>query len=254
LDLEGADSWTVAAECAALGDLTMLNDLKAGVKPAQAVALLYQCGASINQCNREQVKASWKAEKDTLPDWLYPASKSTLHGYCYGSGWMTTRDTLLKYSMADLPIDLKDAKPIALSKGEIEKLRGCCALRYPGVALWHAKEGRDMIAKGYLQMPTGHVRHFWGLKQEWKQGRAQANHETLREWLASKPQYNTTLALKKVLHRLWHDPTNRSDLNLAPVVPCSERSFGPVRKVVAEVTGGKTTAESVREARYRRKR
>lgn len=253
LDLEGADSWTVAAECAALGDTTMLEDLRVGVKPAQAVALAYIHGDKVNTWSRPDIKRVWKEDKDGLPEWLYPAAKSTTHGYCYGSGWMTTRDTILKYSMADLPLELGDAKPIALSKSEIEKLRECCALRYPGIALWHAKEGREMREKGYLQMPTGHVRRFWGLKCEWKQGREQANHETLREWLAHKPQYNTTYVLKLALHRLWHDGENRRD-GLGPVVPCSARSFEPVREVVGMVTGGKTTAQLVREARFRRKR
>lgn len=289
LDLEGADSWTVAAECAALGDATMLEDLRAGVKPAQAVALLYVHGETVNQWSRAEIKRVWQESKvrNRLEEWLYPAAKSTTHGYCYGSGWMTTRDTILKYSMADLPLELGDAKPIALSKAEIEKLRACCALRYPGIALWHAKEGRDMRERGYLQMPTGHVRRFWGLKCEWKQGREQANHETLREWLASKPQYNTTYVLKLALHRLWHDGENRRDSGrwitcpkcsgtghemndpvnictecdgekrvemLGSVVPCSERSFEPVREVVGMITENKTTAELVRVARFRRKR
>lgn len=287
LDLEGADSWTVAAECAALGDTTMLEDLRAKLKPAKMACLIYK--AAIDPCeqNRELIRATLKIVEPNFEDWLYPGAKEVTHAFCYGAGWMTTRDSVLKRSMSDLPLELKDTKPIVLSKGKIEKLRAALTARYPGIALWHAKEGRDMREKGYLAMPTGHVRRFWGLKCEWKQGREQANHETLREWLASKPQYNTTYALKLALHRLWHDGENRRDSGrwitcpkcsgtgremndpvnictecdgekrvemLGSVIPCSERSFEPVREVVAMVTGGKTTSQLVREARFRRKR
>jgi hypothetical protein len=37
-DLKGADGWTIGAYMAMLGDSTMLEDLKFGLKPAQIVA------------------------------------------------------------------------------------------------------------------------------------------------------------------------------------------------------------------------
>lgn len=46
-DLEGADSWTVAAQLVALGDDTMMNDLLGGVKPAQALTIASLFGAEL---------------------------------------------------------------------------------------------------------------------------------------------------------------------------------------------------------------
>jgi hypothetical protein len=111
--------------------------------------------------------------------------------------------------MADLPLELGETKPIVLSKTEVEKLRAAAAARYPGIKLWHAAEGRAMLERGYLDMSTGHRRMFFGRKAEWKHGHKQPNHDTLKEWLASKPQYYTTLATKRALLKLWEDPENR---------------------------------------------
>lgn len=206
-DLEGADSWTVAAECAALGDEMMLLDLRAGLKPAKVLCLLYELGSCVNELGRSHIIEKLRFAQ--FPSWLYPAAKSTIHGYCYGSGWETTRDTILKYSMADLPLELGEAKPIVLSKAKVEKLRAAAASRYPGIKLWHQAEGKALLERGWLDMSTGHRRLFFGRKAEWKHGHKLPNHDTLKEWLASKPQYYTTLVVKKALWNLWHDPENR---------------------------------------------
>jgi hypothetical protein len=79
-DLEGADSWTVAAECAALGDSTMLEDLKAGLKPAKILCLLYLKGPEVNTWDRGQIKAALK--ETSMEAWLYPGAKAVVHG-CY---------------------------------------------------------------------------------------------------------------------------------------------------------------------------
>lgn len=209
LDLEGADSWTVACEAASLGDSMMLDDLKAGLKPAQVVALIYLKGTIINSDVRSHIK-------ELVPDiaklpWLYPASKAIAHGSPYGMGWETLQMTLLKNSMHELPLDLKDSRPIVLSKQQIEDLRGAFFSRYPGVKKWQDKVGRQLMEKGYLQTSTGHVRRFYGRKSEISKGRKVVNHETWKEALASMPQYYTTYSIKQAWSKMWHDPENWRD-------------------------------------------
>jgi hypothetical protein len=207
-DLEGADSWTVAAECAAFGDTTMLDDLKAGLKPAKVLCLLYLLGDQVNQWDRAKIKAKLKEVEQ--PEWLYPGAKSCVHGSSYGMGIPTMIQTVLKYSMADLPLDLGTAKPIVMETAQARKLQEAFFSRYPGVKLWHEKEKRDLLNKGFVLLPTGHLRRFYGRKAEWKKGVKTACHETLKEALASKPQYWTTRVLKLMVTRLWNDPENRT--------------------------------------------
>jgi hypothetical protein len=206
-DLEGADSWTVAAECAALGDTKMLEDLRAGLKPAKGLCFGYFEPGLYQNASTDLMKARLK--ELTLPDWLYPGAKSSLHGGCYGSGWRTTIDTILKYSMADLPLDLKTARPIVLSKEQVDKLRSALFLRYPGIKAWHAKTEKLLLTTGVLEMNTGHRRRIYQRKAEFKQGRKVACHETLKEVLSSAPQYYTTYSIKLALRNLWYADDNR---------------------------------------------
>lgn len=220
-DLKGADSWTVACECAALGDRTMLEDLQAGLKPAEILCLIYLCGDSVNSLTRDEIKT--KLETLELESWLYPGAKSVVHGSCYGAGWQTIKDTVLKYSMADLPVELRSAKPIVLEKKTVEALQGAFFSRYWGVKLLHAHEGKEMMKWGMFQTSTGHVRRFFGKKTEWSSSlRKQLPcHETLKAWLASKPQFYTTEVMKMALLRLWEDEENRREdgsLHIEPLI------------------------------------
>lgn len=82
-DLAGADGWSVAAHCARFGDPTMLDDYRAGLKPANIIALMYEFGADITRCDRAALKAAGKlVDKD---GWLYFACKRVQHG-CYTAG------------------------------------------------------------------------------------------------------------------------------------------------------------------------
>lgn len=207
-DLEGADSWTVAAECAALGDSTMLDDLRAGLKPAKVLCLLYLLGDQINQWDRAKIKA--KLREVEQPDWLYPGAKSCVHGSSYGMGIPTMIQTVLKYSMADLPLELGETKPIVMTTEQAKKLQSAFFSRYPGVKLWHEAEKRNLLNKGFVITSAGHLRRFYGRKAEWKKGVKVASHETLKEALASKPQFYTTWATKMAVWRMWNAPENRT--------------------------------------------
>ena len=92
-DLEGADNWTVAAECKRFGDPQMFDDLKAMLKPAKVLSLLHKEGAVVNEMSHDEIKRRLK-EAD-LPEWLYPACKAATHGCVTGnhevltpSGWV----------------------------------------------------------------------------------------------------------------------------------------------------------------------
>lgn len=82
-DLSNADAYAVAAFCAAQGDQTMLDDLKARIKPANVLARIYEAGPSVNQLTRDQLRDECK--KVDGEGWLYFACKRVLHG-CYTAG------------------------------------------------------------------------------------------------------------------------------------------------------------------------
>lgn len=231
IDLEGADSWTVAAELAALGDRAMMLDLEAGIKPAQILCLIYLGMIKPGEQDRAKIKALVKETKSGWPDWLYPASKSCLHGSSYGMGWQTMKATVLKYSMADLPVELGEAKPIVLTKAQIDTLQGGVFARYPKLKHWHEVEGANLLSKGWIETSGGHRRLFYGRKREVKHGHWVANHDTLKEVLATKPQFYTTFTVKRVWHRSWHDPENRrEDGSLrVEILLLVHDSIGPVR-------------------------
>ena len=77
--------------------------------------------------------------------------------------------------------------------------------RYPGGPLWHRSSGNKLIQLGFLETSIGHVRKFFGRRKEG----SSPNRETLKQWLASEPQFMTTYVTKLALHKLWTDPENR---------------------------------------------
>lgn len=236
-DLSGADSWTVAAECAVDEDTTMLDDLKAGLKPAKILALLNQCGESINSLDRTELKAKLKLEEPNFPSWLYAGAKACVHGSSYLMGHNTMIDTLLKNSMSDLPIELGETRPLVLTKDQVARLQDLFFKRYPGLVKWHQREGWTMICKGSITMSTGHQRSIFARKAEIKQGQMVPCHETLKAVLASKPQYYTTLGVKLALWHLWNDPSNRRDdgtLTVEPLILVHDSLLVQTRKADIE--------------------
>lgn len=238
-DLEGADSWTVAANCAKEGDVTMLEDLQVGLKPAKVLALLSLCGESVSKLDREGIKTLLKTTE--IPSWLYHASKCAIHGTSYGMGWKTLLQLILKGSLAELPMELSDTKPVVLSKKQAEGLQSLIFLRYPGLKLWHARVGKELISNGKLQTSAGHVRLFFGRKAEWKQGHKVACHETLKEALAALPQFYTTYATKLALWRLWFDSENRhhNDLIVEPLLCVHDSLLTQAAKSDSDFARGK---------------
>lgn len=82
-DLSGADGWTVAAYAAAQGDRTMLDDYRAGIKPAKVGVLMWEKGAAINKLDRAVLEELCKQVDGE--SWKYFGFKRVQHG-CYTAG------------------------------------------------------------------------------------------------------------------------------------------------------------------------
>lgn len=100
-DLEGADGWTVAAYSAMLGDPTMLDDYRAGLRPAKILVLMLE-GRNVDFSDREAIRAACKEiSKDS---WNYFACKRVQHGACLTSdhdvltplGWVPIHEAATK--------------------------------------------------------------------------------------------------------------------------------------------------------------
>jgi uracil-DNA glycosylase family 4 len=189
-DLSGADGWTVAAHLAALGDRTMLDDYRAGIKPAKVLCYLLRHGAtSLERKTREEIKALTKSiEKDS---WDYFACKIGQHGTCYLMGPQKLANQIFLQSEGNFNI----------TKHEAEDLQKLFMVRY-NVRRWHRwMENIITAARGAaprLTSASGHTRKFLG-----------RTAEVLGEMLAHEPQSNTTYATNLAALRLWTDPENR---------------------------------------------
>lgn len=190
-DLKGADGWTVGAYMAMLGDPTMLDDLKFGLKPAQIVAYILKHGASQVQLyanNRQKLKELCSEIKKD--DWEYFVSKQGIWGTCYTMG---------PRKLAEVVFIQSEGK-VNLSERQAKDFQNSIYVRYR-VKLWHEWMQRHLSAQPYpakLICPNGSIRKFFGRKDE-----------ILGEALAHVPQVVTTYATLQAAYRLWTDPENR---------------------------------------------
>ena len=203
-DLKGADGWTVAANLAALGDNTMLEDLKSGVKPAQVLCLamrlfvkglLPQARAVMVERDRSKLKElCLEVKKD---DWDYFACKQVIWGFCYLLGAKTAAEHVFKVSQGN----------VEMTEAEMQTLKNLLLLRYLLPKWWKSTENR-LLKQPYppkLTSPSGHTRKFFGRRQE-----------ILGEALAHEPQNVTTYAVKLATYKCWTDPENRIPFGNGP--------------------------------------
>lgn len=207
-DLKGADGWTVAAHSAALGDTTMLDDYRAGLKPAKNIALLHLHGTSINARTRDELRELHRTVDED--GWHYFTCKRAQHAGSYLVGELTMSGQILSdsYKMSGVPtyVEPSVCRDI-LHKGFF--------VRYPGVLRWQDSVAAMLIARGELRSPCGFKRVFYGRKKEKRSTGWRVNHATLGEALAHEPQVTTTNCTMDALLRCWHDPENHtSDGNL----------------------------------------
>lgn len=186
-DLEGADSWTVAAYCSLLGDATMLQDLQSGIRPAKRLCLRLR-GVEIDYHNVQAVLEA--SEKVSKSDWDYFACKRVVHGGSYMEGARTICRNILKDSEGKLFWEEKDGKQM------LDILHVEC---YPGIKRYHQHIGRLLSQnRMILTAASGQIRQFFGRPDE-----------VLTKAVAFEPQANTTYATNMAMFRLWTDHENR---------------------------------------------
>lgn len=192
-DLEGADAQTVAAQLVKLGDSTMFEDLKAGLKPAQVLSLATIVGDHIIGLPTAQLLPLLKLHKPFLRTkegkQIYDTDKAVSHGTNYMMTAPTMHVTIFKKSLAELYVPVK----------ECEKKRLLYLKRYPGLLRLYEHIPTLINSNGYLDCPSGMRRVFFGRND---------NHRT-RVGLALIPQNNTAWATNRALHNLYYQFYNR---------------------------------------------
>lgn len=194
-DLSGSDGWTVAAYCAMLGDPTMLDDYRYGIKPAKILTLMLR-GVKVDYGSREALKAASRLVDGD--DWDYFASKRVQHGGAYCEGPITISRSILKDSEGKLYWE----------PSECGKLKNFYFTRYPGIERWHDWVERKIKARPVLTAASGQTRRFFGRPDE-----------LLTKAVAFEPQANTTYATNLALYKLWTDHENRKDTNTLHIEP-----------------------------------
>lgn len=229
-DLSGADGWTVAAHCAALGDDTMLNDYYAKRKPAKIIALMYLIqnsvapalsrlgpdvtklaadtklhealislivahGATLARWSHDVLDRALDHVTEEGPwGWLYFTAKVVQHGTNYGLGKDKMAGQILRTSYKN------KGTPVVVSPFDCLALQHLYLARYPGVRRWQEAVKRAVQTVGKLPCASGHIRTFNGRSTD---------HSTVAAAWSHEPQANTTYATNTALLRLWHDEENR---------------------------------------------
>lgn len=204
-DLEGADGWTVAAYCAAVGDDTMLLDYAAKLKPARVATLIMDHGVVVNDWSRDQIK---EAAKQLPDDWRYLAMKRVAWGTCYLMGLVKMSEQILGDSYA------KGGVLTFVPVSDCRRVQGAFLARYWGIPKWQAQVAAQVLQDAYVETCVGHRRYFFGRIVEWKEGMDGHKSPTISRSihgtaLSDLPQEHTTLATKLALFRLYYSPENR---------------------------------------------
>lgn len=187
VDLSGADGWTIGCECAALGDPTMLNDLRAGLKPAQAVCLIYQHGDDANRWDYPRLLAA--AKQIDKNGWLYMACKKGIWGTCYGMGEQKQISVIAGESFAETGV------PLWIDVGAVRNMRQAVFTRYPGIRRRQQRITMLLERDGYLDCANGSRRTFLG-------GDPGFDHH---------PQVVTTWVTSLAWRAMWYDSDNRRE-------------------------------------------
>lgn len=210
-DLEGADSWTIAAQCVSLGDSRMMDDLLGGVKPAQALAIAHLFGhelitAPTNvlkqyvpalKSKTKEEEASRGAKRST-----YDGMKAVSHGSNYGMREQTMHENIFKKSNGETWIPPKDC---AFFQALMYK-------RYPGINKVHEQMVRLMNDIGHLDSFSGTRRFFYSRR----------DNATVREMLSHLPQSHTNYATNKLIERMYYWSENRERKVHLVMKPCNQ--------------------------------
>lgn len=195
-DLEGADGWTVAARCYDLGDPTMLDDYKAGLKPAKIIALMKVVGSHVSSMSREEIKTLIKTTP--LPSGLYDVCKVVQHGSNYLMQPRTMSDQVLEKSFSRSD----DSNLLILPPSVCEEIQYLYFKRYPGVPKWQKWIENELLVNQSISSASGNTRMFFGRP---------GDRATLGAAVSHEPQNNTTYVTNRAMLNLWEDPENRKE-------------------------------------------
>lgn len=186
-DLKGADGWTVGAYMAMLGDPTMLDDLRYGLKPANLVCLLLRHGNHfLDGKSRATIKELCK--EINKEDFDYYLCKQGIWMTCYMGG---------SRRLANLCLVNSEGK-IDMSESEVKQFQEAVFSRYK-VRTWHNWMARELKrTNNTLTAPNGFKRRFFG-----------RDTDVVGQALAHMPQVITTWATNSAMFKLWTDPENR---------------------------------------------
>lgn len=190
-DYSGADAWTVAADCAALGNPKMLEHLQQGVKPSCVILMMRKYGSEV---------ILWDVDKilEVQPEMInagkmYVCAKACQHGTNYGMGAQLLADTIFKRSRGDILITSTQAKQLQTAYES-----------YYTVSK-RTNYIRNQLSKyGYLDTVSGTRRRFLNIRNSYN-----VEASVLRAALSFEPQNNTTYATNLALHRLYYWSANR---------------------------------------------
>lgn len=217
-DLEGADGWTYAAHAARLGDPTMIEDYRAGMKPAKIIGLQYWFGGPVNRIPRSELKWThdnlFPVVKKLAGEWVYLGCKRVQHGGSYKMGIPTMQWNVLHDSFKE------SGTPLYMPHADAAFLRDACFFgRYPGILLWHRWAESKLMADARLTSASGHTRIFFG-----RRFGDRGVEETIKQFLAHEPQNNTTWATNLAMLNLWRDPANRVRHVIGRIITCCDGS------------------------------
>lgn len=197
-DLEGADSWTVAAQLVSLGDNRMMEDLLGGIKPAVALTMAFLFGRHLISASIEELltytakfKSVKKQEEATRGPGrtTYDAMKAVSHGSNYCMGPTTTHQNIFKKTDGDLFVPIEQCKAA----------QALYEQRYKGLNKLHERMVSLLSSHGFLDSFSGNRRYFFGRR----------DNATVREMVAQLPQSHTTLATNQLFERALHWLGNR---------------------------------------------
>jgi DNA polymerase I-like protein with 3'-5' exonuclease and polymerase domains len=181
----------------------MWDDYQAGIKPAKVIALMYEHGASITICSREELRERCKAVDGD--GWLYFACKAVQHGSNYGMQEKTMSTNIMKqsYKITGTAVHVEPAICASLQR--------LYFLRYPGLYQWHEWAKTQVFDNKNLSSASGNTRVFFGRRKSFNSRRRcmEADQDTWKSFLSHEPQANTTYATNLALYNLLRDPDNR---------------------------------------------
>lgn len=213
-DLEGADAWTVAADLAALGYPSMLDDLRAHIKPSKVLWAMqnvyfgeqdsrkrFEAVAAFNRLPREEIKKivdSIVVPKGILADgrpadWQYISFKRVQHGTNYEGQAETIAELIFKDSDGLVEVPIKD----------VEFWQSLYKLRYNISARTNYIRGM-LSTTGRIESAVGTIRKFNSIRNP-----RLIEDSIIREAAAQEPQANTTGVCNQGLYNLWSDTENR---------------------------------------------